>query len=223
MTDLKVYSFYKGNIPPSLVEGQKAVFDHLGISLVQQRDDRMSHGKWLDRTFSTVTDDIIIVADIDAFPLRRSAFDALVASAEKGAVCGLAQIANHRASRRQYAGPMFMAVRRDVFRNLGAVSLCSSREFDAAQSLSEAVREQDVPVDLIAPRFAMQPKWPLGEEGIFGIGTFYGDLDFFHLFESRKRRSVKLFDAVARDCVAGKLDFGHYIEILSRPAWRFWG
>lgn len=223
MTDeFKVYSFYKGNIPPAIVAGQKAVFAHLGIPLVQERHDDLHHGEWLDHTFAKSTDEIIVVADIDAFPLRRAAFDALVSSAGRGALCGLAQVANHRPQRRPYAGPMFMAVRRDVFARLGAGSLCPSPDYDAAQSLSEAARAGGVPLDLILPRFAMQPKWALGEQAIFGIGTFYGDLDFFHLFESRRRRSVELFEAVAQDCVADRLDFERYIEIISRPKWHFW-
>ncbi len=211
-----VHSFYRGNIPHSVIAAQKSVFDHFGIPLRQDRNDKLTHGKWVDNLFRNGQDDIIVLADIDAFPLNRAAYDGLCASAAEGAVVGLAQVANHKDPDRIYAGPMFMAVRRDVYEKLGQPGMERTPNSDVAQLVTDEAHKANVPVRLIAPRFAIQSKWPLADQGVFGIGTFYGEMEFFHLFQSRKRRTVELFEAVARDTIAGRLDFGAYLDIIQR-------
>ena len=48
---------------------------------------------------------------------------------------------------------------------------------------------------------------------MFGIGTFYGDNDFFHLFESREPAYEQLLVAVADDAIAQRpLQFARYLE-----------
>lgn len=211
-----VYSFYRGNIPASVISSQKAVFDHFDIPLRQQRNDKLTHGKWVDDIFTHGTDDIVIIADIDAFPLSRAAYEALCAIAEEGAVVGLAQVANHKDPDRIYAGPMFMAVRRDVYERLGRPGMERTPKSDVAQLLTDHAHQHGIPVHLIPPRFAIQSKWPLAGQGVFGIGTFYGEMEFFHLFQSHKRRTVELFNAVARDTIAGRFDFASYLDIMER-------
>ncbi|MCV2867220.1 hypothetical protein OEW28_01085 [Defluviimonas sp. WL0002] len=221
MTDLQppVHSFYRSNISDRMLRAQSAVFDHLGISLNQCLDDTISHSDWLNGVFEgAAADDIVVVADIDAFPLRRDAFDQLVDAARDGAVAGLAQVANHKDPDKIYAGPMFMAVRASVWRNLGRPSMHRSETADVAQGLTDAALAAGHPIHLVYPRFAIQPKWPLAGRGVFGIGTFYGELEFFHLFQSRLDASLRLFEAVARDTVAGRFDFAEYIEIMSSQA-----
>ena len=67
---------------------------------------------------------------------------------------------------------------------------------------------------MVRPTACVQPKWPLGHQGVFGIGTFYGDNEYFHLFESRLRKNQRIMSAVADDIVAGQgLDFGKYLRL----------
>lgn len=216
----KVFTFYQRNIPAAVLQGQRAVFDHFGIELVQVQDDSISHGDWVTGIFAPKGDDIVVVADIDAFPLNRAAFDRMVAGANEGALVGLAQVANHKDPRRIYAGPMFMAVRRSLYHDLGAPPMTRSATCDVAQALTDRVVAAGLPLTLISPRFAIQPKWALADQGVFGIGTFYGEMEFFHLFQSRKRNSVALFEAVAEGTIAGRHDFARYLEIMA-PRKRF--
>ena len=82
------------------------------------------------------------------------------------------------------------------------------------------------------PTATLISKWALGSEGVFGIGTFYGRRDFFHLFESRKPAYEALLAAVADDVIkGGQLNFAHYLELAhtlateapaKRPRWQFW-
>ncbi|GAB1481078.1 hypothetical protein MASR2M74_36610 [Paracoccaceae bacterium] len=216
----RVHTFYQSNIPPGVLAGQKAVFAHFEIPLVQEMDNSIEHGTWVTRLFAGAPDDIIVLADIDAFPLSRRAFDAMIERAEAGELVGLAQVANHKDPSRIYAGPMFLAIRRSLYHDLGAPALTRSPTADVAQALTDQAQEAGKTVTLIPPRFAIQPKWPLAGQGVFGIGTFYGEMEFFHLFQSRKRNSVALFEAVARDTLRGSFDYANYLQIMA-PKKRF--
>ncbi len=211
-----VRSYYRSNISETLLSAQRSVFAHLGIALDQCFDEQATHAEWLDKVFEEAkASDIVVVADIDAFPLSRAAYEHLIDSARRGAIAGLAQVANHKNPNKIYAGPMFIAVRASTWKELGRPSMRRTEQTDVAQSLTEAAIAAGQPVDLIYPRFAIQPKWPLAGHGVFGIGTFYGELEFFHLFQSRLDASVRLLDAVARDTIRGSFDFGNYLEIMS--------
>ncbi|MFN4099823.1 MAG: hypothetical protein ACK4GT_08600, partial [Pararhodobacter sp.] len=178
-----------------------------------------SHSVWLQAMFEAEGDGLTIVADIDAFPLSRAAFERLLEPARAGGVAGLAQVANHKNPDRLYAGPMFLAAGRDVYRALGRPAMARWDKGDVAQALTDAADAQGVPVSLTYPSFAIRPEWALAQRGVFGIGTFYGDLEFFHLFQSRKRNSMQLFVAVAEDVIAGRYDFARYIEIMRPRKW----
>lgn len=211
-----VQTYYRDNIPSELVTAQARVFEHFGIPLTQCLDNTLSHSGWMERTLAEPQiDDVVVIADIDAFPLSRDAFDNMVAAARQGTLVGLSQVANHKDPDRIYAGPMFMAMPADLFNSFGSPPLSRSDTRDVAQILTDMARERGTPVRLIPPRFAIEPKWPLADQGVFGVGTFYGEMDFFHLFQSRKRNSVALFCAVAEGTIAGRHDFRKYLETMT--------
>lgn len=216
MTDLPTaYTFYQSNIDAALVEAQAAVFRHLEIPLVQERDDKVDHASWLTRTMRNDSlGDLAVVADIDAFPLSRAGYERLVGMARDGAVAGLAQVANHKNPDHIYAGPMFLAVRREVYRAASAPDLSRTDSADVAQILTLKAESAGIPVRLVPPKFAISPRWSMAQMGVFGIGTFYGDNEFFHLFEARRQQSRDLFLAVAEGVIAGRHDFDRYLSIL---------
>lgn len=211
-----VRTYYRDNISPELVEAQARVFEHLGIELIQCLEPDLSHSQWLDKTF-TADRDMNIVCDIDAFPLSRRAFVEFVDRIKTGSVIGLEQVANHIGEGKAYAGPMFLGCTRQTYLAAGSPSLASNPTMDVGQPLTYAAEESGIPVEMIPPQFAMQPRWPLGDRGIFGVGTFYGQLDFFHLFESRVASSIELFSAVADGVQKGRHDFGKYLAIFIPP------
>lgn len=210
-----VLTYYKSNIPTDIVSSQARVFEHLGIELVQCLEDSMTHPQWLNRVFSQ-DQDLTIVCDIDAFPLNRQAFVDFAEQARKGAVVGLEQVANHLGKGDPYAGPMFLACTKHTYAVAGRPSLSNTPDMDVAQSLTYAAQNAGISVEMIPPQFAIQPRWPLGDRGVFGTGTFYGKLDFFHLFTSRFANAVELFTEVADCTVKGRHDFGKYLEVLGR-------
>ncbi|MGC1505942.1 MAG: hypothetical protein WA782_17610 [Sulfitobacter sp.] len=211
-----VQTYYRKNIPAELVAAQARVFAHFGIPLNQCLDDSLSHAGWMARTLSQPqTSDVVVIADIDAFPLSRGAFDHMVAEARKGALVGLSQVANHKDPDRIYAGPMFMALPASMYGDFGTPALERTQTCDVAQVLTDTAQERGIPTLLIPPKFAIAPKWPLSDQGVFGVGTFYGEMAFFHLFQSRKRNAVALFGAVADATIAGRHDFQKYLDTMA--------
>lgn len=208
------YSYYQSNVDPRLVEAQAKVFAHLGIPLVQQRDDTVDHAGWLTRVMrDDGAGDLAVVADIDAFPITLSGYERLTAAAQAGNLAGVAHVANHKNPDHVCAGPMFMAVRRDIYRRLGSPDMARTDRSDVGQILTLKAEAAGVPVHLVWPKFAIQPRWGFGQHGVFGIGTFYGENELFHLFESRRRQSVELFMAVAGGVLAGRHDFDRYLAV----------
>ena len=75
-------------------------------------------------------------------------------------------------------------------------------------------RQHGVPLVLHKPTATLISKFALGNEGVFGIGSFYGDNDFFHLFESREPAYEQLLVAVADDVIAQRpLQFARYLQV----------
>lgn len=209
-----VHTMHWDNIPSVILQKQREVFAALDVPLQQESAHRIPHGTWMNGVVERMaSDDIVIFCDIDAFPLKRSAYDLAVAHAEQGAIFGLSQFSNHKKTTETYAGPMFMAFRKSVWERLGSPDLKSSSAFDAAEGLSALARQQGVPLVLHKPTSTLISKFALGNEGVFGIGTFYGDNDFFHLFESREPAYEQLLVAVADDAIAQRpLQFARYLE-----------
>ena len=210
------------NIPGAMLAAQRSICDKLGINLRQCLEDRRDHGTWMDSVIAQAgADDLVVFCDVDALPLSHEAFRGAIRHAEAGAVFGLAQTANHLGSPLLlYAGPMFLAFRKSTWHQAGSPSLRPTRQFDVGQTLSHGASEHGVPIELRRPTVCLVPKWPLGNAGVFGYGTFYGECEFFHLFGARERRYLDLFIAVADDVLQDrKPDFAAYLKLAGAPAY----
>lgn len=210
-----VVSMYWDNIPLTVLQKQREVFEVLQIPLRQELANGVRHGVWMNDVLRRAApDELVVFCDIDAFPLNREAHELALAQAKAGSVFGLAQFSNHRPTKDTYAGPMYMALQKATWERLGSPDMRSSKMFDAAEGLSLAARAQGVPLTLVKPTACLVPKYALGHEGLFGIGTFYGNNDFFHLFESRDQVNERLLEAVADDVIARRpLQFDLYLQI----------
>lgn len=215
---IAVHSMYWDNISLAIRESQHGVFAALGIPLIQENANLMPHGEWMAHVLARYdSDDVVVFCDIDAFPLTVDAYRKAIASAQQGDLFGLAQFSNHKRGQHLYAGPMFMAVRKSVWEGLGSPRLASDKRYDAAEGLSAVARQAGIQVQMVMPSACLIPKWPLANKGVFGIGTFYGECEFFHLFESRRAAYEPLLLNVAQDVINGrKPDFARYLELTSR-------
>jgi hypothetical protein len=204
---------YDDRIDPRIVAAQARVFAHFDIPLVQERLEG-GHGGWLNGLAGREPDGQFCSVDIDAFPLSRAAFDRAVTSARQGHIFGLAQVANQFDPTELYAGPMFLMFDRAVWHKLDRPFLSKRETSDPAQEVTRRARANGVPVDLLYPTTVLRPQWPLADKGVFGLGTFYGESEFFHLFQARRGGAADLVEAVAEGAIQGKLDFKRYLEIV---------
>lgn len=210
-----VYSLYWNNINPEIIVNQKRVFETFNCTLVQQNIDKQDHGKWMQELVAKVNiHDVIVFADIDCIPLKKDAISHATRVAEAGGIFGLAQTSNHLNNPRHiYASPVFFAIKKSTWLNMGCPCFEANADNDVAQGLTKAAEEYGIKVKLAYPTSALIPKWPLADRGIYGIGTFYHS-SYFHLFESRGSNYESLFTAVAGDVLARKsLDFDKYLRI----------
>jgi len=214
VADVSVISPYNDKIDPRIVAAQARVFAHLWVPLVQADLD-LGHGPWLDRAIAGCTGDVFCTADIDAFPLTRAAYDQAIAAARAGKLFGLAQTENRNNPDEIYAAPMFLAISIQTWAALGRPSFARDANADVAQNLTRAALAAGVPVEMKYPTAAARTGWGLADKGMFGIGTFYGENDFFHLFQARVSPHAELFEMVAADVVGGgPLRFGRYARFM---------
>lgn len=220
MSQPVAHTLHWDNIPALVLDKQRAVFAALDLPLRQHHVHKMRHGMWMNqRIAESAADDIIVFCDVDAFPMHRQAWDHAMQVASQNAVFGLAQFSNHRPTPEVYAGPMFLAFRKSVWQALGCPDMRSCSGYDAGEALSLEARRQGVGLHLMKPTACVIPKYALGHEGIFGIGTFYGENDFFHLFESRDAAHEKILAAVADDVSAHRpLDFANYLSLGAKQS-----
>jgi hypothetical protein len=213
--EITVHALFWKNIRAELLQLQKAIFEKFGVPLVQHFDDMRDHGEWMDSIVRASPDNgLIVFSDIDAFPTDMHFFSWVLENISSRTIVGLAQAANHLPEPGVvYAGPSFLAFYKATWRELGEPSLCATDRYDPAQLLSVRAHQEGVALCLTHPYACIEPRWPLADRGVFGIGTFY-DAGYFHLFQSRFDSAAPLYEAVASDVRNGSpLNFGKYISI----------
>ncbi|MFZ2106734.1 MAG: hypothetical protein WAV18_15410 [Roseiarcus sp.] len=193
----RIVSLYWDNIDPRVVEAQREVFAHFGLSIDQREQTGLGHGDFLDAFMAEIAeDDVALLMDIDCFPLNREIVDRAFAAARAGRIFGCAQSTSHVDSDRLFVAPMFMAISRRTWEGLGRPSFRPDASHDVAQRLNEVATAAGVGIEMLYPWGCIVPKWRLGEIALYGIGTFYRG-GVFHLFESRKTPSGYILYDVA--------------------------
>ena len=182
----RIVSLYWDNIDPRVVEAQREVFAHFGLSIDQRERTGTNHGDFLDAFMAEIAeDDVALLMDIDCFPLNRDIVERAFAAARAGQIFGCAQSTGHVDPDRLFVAPMFMAISRRTWEGLGRPSFPPDASHDVAQRLNEVATAAGVGIEMLYPWGCIVPKWRLGEIALYGIGTFYRG-GGFHLFESRK-------------------------------------
>lgn len=178
-----IVSFHNGNLHPDIIKYQKKVFDLCKIPL-QQIETRLSHPEAIDHFLNTEDWETIIIFDIDCIPLQCGAPFLAMAKAKEGIIYGAAQQANHIPESGIYASPAFIAFSRKTWEKMNKPSFLHSEFGDVGHEMTLYAPLHDVPVELIWPTHVEVPRWDLGKESCFGLGTTY-QTGIFHAFESR--------------------------------------
>ncbi len=217
-----ITSLYWKNVSAEIVDGQRRVFERLGLTVVQHQAHGLRHGLFMDQMLERAgEDDTLLFVDIDAFPLTREIVERAFAFAEAGGVFAVAHAANHLpGAETPYAGPMFLCVSRRTWDRVGRVSMLEGPQTDVGQAFTFALKAHGVPIELLWPNFVCIPRWALGPRAATGIGTFYGDSSVFHLFESRADQGLNyalsyVSDRVSRDA---PIDFVALHAHMNAPA-----
>lgn len=193
----RIVSMYWDNIDPRIVEIQRRVFAHLGLSIDQRERTGLNHCDFLDAFMAELGEnDAALLVDIDCFPLNREIVDAAFAAAQAGCLFGCAQSSNHIDPDRLFIAPSFMAISRRSWDRLGRPSFRPDPRNDVAQRFYEVAFAAGLRIQLLYPWASIVPKWRLGEIALFGLGTFYRG-GVFHLFESRTTPFSFIFFDVA--------------------------
>jgi hypothetical protein len=181
-----VFSLYWDNIDPAIVSGQKAVFDHFGISINQHRIDGLNHGKWVDWVMAGREDiDVFLFIDIDCIPLSKQRIFEGIQKASQGILYGAEGAAAHIQPWRSYVGAWYAFISRKHWQEIGCPSARDTAQTDVCQNWTDQWKANNKPVELIAPTACAQPKWDLPDRPkAYGTGTTYAD-DCFHMFEAR--------------------------------------
>jgi hypothetical protein len=198
-----IHSFYWEN-KQHYADRQKQVFTHFGYDVQQTCATSMQHGVWLDSVLHAATDDVILIADIDAIPMMPHTVPNDIALAASGALVGCRGMPNHIPPLRDYAGAWWFAIRPDVWRAMGSPSAqandmlaipANETRVDVAQRLTDSARTKGIPLKLHEPINCAHPEWDLPDKPkAYGVGTLYEN-GTFHLFNSRKFSNTGFFDA----------------------------
>lgn len=173
---MKIVSFHNGNIDPEVIKYQRLVFEHFGYE-IEQVETNLPHGEAIDEYLKKPFKQIAIF-DIDCIPLTFEWMDVFA-----GKFAGAAQQANH-INKEIYISPAFICFTQGIYKSLGKPSFAPDEFGDVGYKVTEAANRKDIPYGLIWPTHVEVPKWDLGKNSCFGLGTTYSDM-IYHAFESR--------------------------------------
>jgi hypothetical protein len=195
MNSARVISVYMDNVDPRVVAYQRRCVERClpdGWTFYQYHSNE-SHDCAISRCLDESKDDVIVVLDIDCIPLSPAALPLLKSHAEKGALAGAVQRANHINNEGHlYVGPFCMSFSRSVYDRLGKPPFCDTTRGDVGEELTYRWEESGLKAFFLWPNHVEYAKWPLIGESYFGYGTTYDSL-FYHAFCIRDGVTSNLF------------------------------
>lgn len=208
---ISLNSLYWPGSDPRLVESHKAVTKHFGLS-VNYTEEKVNHGSWMTSVLESSSADIVGFFDIDCVPIKKnSVFDLIRFAAKNKSIAGMAQASNHIAPMTHvYVAPCAIFIYKPLYDALGKPSLEENKKSDVAEYLSYVAEQSGVRMRALYPtRFEKEPDegvWRLNNYGYFGVGTVFGDDQFYHLYQSRMENNIELFKQRCDEIIAGKFD-----------------
>jgi hypothetical protein len=197
---VSVFSCYMQNIPDVILSAQKECVTKFlpeGWSFKQHFTSKR-HPDALSFLVEEAETDIMIVLDIDCVPLTPGALQYISWPAQRGALAGCVQRANHiKNCAHLYVGPFCMAFSKTRYKELGSPSFNETARGDVGEELTYAwQRDNPTMIKFLWPSNVEQPifEWTLDGSYTFGLGTTYDGL-FYHAFNARTPEGSKRFIA----------------------------
>ena len=132
--EARIFSLHWDNIDPQIVAGQKAVFDHLQIPIIQHRIDGMNHGEWIDWVMARNDHvDVFLFIDIDCIPLSKDRIAESMKKVAGGLLLGAEGSPNGIKPLRSYAGAWYTYINRKVWNALSRPTAKPCLYYDVCQ------------------------------------------------------------------------------------------
>jgi hypothetical protein len=186
MQNFEAISYSYTNLPNIVLQKQKEVFDKFNLPLTQIISD-IQHGAFLEQILKTTNKNYIIFFDVDCIPLTKDLYDIILneITTEKS-IIGIEQTGEPRYH--IYAGPACLGLPVSVYHEIGQPKLQQTFRSDTAEEITWCCEERAIKVKYFKLSHVEKPKWKLGHDRMFGIGTTYSfnnkDI-LYHQFEVR--------------------------------------
>lgn len=182
----EAYSYAYKNISMDVLEYQKRVFEKFGLPITQVVGD-INHGEFLEKILRTNNKKYTIFFDADCIPLTRDLYNIILKELEtEKCIIGIEQTGNPRYH--IYAGPACLALPTELYTEFNTPVLNQTHRSDVAEELSWVCEERAIKVKYFKVSHVEVPKWRLGYDRMFGLGTtyLYDNKDvLYHQFEIR--------------------------------------
>jgi glycosyltransferase involved in cell wall biosynthesis len=169
-------TFYNSGIDPQVLAHQKAVFEHFGIEITQVLTE-LPHGEAIDHWLNNNEFSRIHIWDVDAIPTTSEI------PTDPKKLCGIAQQAHHIEGKPIYVGVAYITFTETMWKKWGKPSFAPTETNDTGGEVTLAAGGFEK-CKSIWPLHVVQPKWDLGENSTFGLGTTYQG-GIYHAFEVR--------------------------------------
>lgn len=214
---ISLNSLYWPGSDPRLVENHKTVTSHFGLK-VNYHEEKINHGVWIDRVLKTSDADVVGFFDIDCIPLQKSSTLNLIKFVAKNkSIAGAAQASNHIPPMTHvYVAPCAFFIWRKLWVELGEPSFSETTKSDVGENVNYIAEANGVRMQALYPtKFESEPEegvWRLNNYGFFGIGTVFGDDQFYHLYQSRMDNNIELFAKRCNEVINGTFDSSSFYK-----------
>jgi hypothetical protein len=172
------------NLPSTIPEYQKKVFDLFNMELTQELSNLPFHDFWLDEKIQNLDFDILIFFDIDCIPLKPGLYEYIVDQVlDNNSFIGVEQAHKIRGNGSIYAAPACFGITRDVYEKMNKPSFRLSDNYDCGGEFSWIAKNHNVNMKLFEITSSLNKRWKCGDKW-FGNGTVYDDW-LYHQFEVR--------------------------------------
>lgn len=191
----KHVTFYNPGVNPEVKAYQKRVFRYFGLEITQIETE-MPHDEALTSYMGEAKDyGRLSIWDIDAIPTTSQLpFD-------DENLCGIAQQAHHIEGKPIYVGVAFITFTEEMFDSWGRPVFFASGKHDTGGEVTEAAGGFGNCRSLW-PLHVEKPKWDLGPNSTFGLGTTYQG-GIYHAFELRMGND-RMFIQKCKEVLDGK-------------------
>lgn len=186
-----ILTFFNNRIDPKIPEYQKKVMDHFDIKIEQIIPNNWgTHAGGVDKYIASCNRnwEYLVLFDVDCIPLDNTIVNEGIDWAMNNlGIFSVAQCASHIPDSIIYASPAFMVFSRETYDLLGSPKFIQTNRSDCGGELSHVCNDKGYPLNLMYPTHIEKAKWKLGDKGMFGLGTTYGNR-IYHHFEARQNR-----------------------------------